>query len=94
MRDLAAYEYESKGACMKNFQFLFAAWMTVWAVFFVYEVSIARRLSKLREEVDRVKQQVREGSLEGPSVAGFDIANNPGSCICAPGRIAVFLCFT
>ena len=46
---------------MKDFQFLFAAWMAVWAVFFVYEVSVARRVSKLRGEIDRLKQQLREG---------------------------------
>jgi len=46
---------------MRNFQFLFAAWMTVWAVFFVYEISVASRLSKLREEIERLKQQLREG---------------------------------
>jgi CcmD family protein len=45
---------------MRNFQFLFAAWMTVWAVFFVYEISVASRLSKLREEIERLKQQLRE----------------------------------
>jgi CcmD family protein len=45
---------------MRNFQFLFAAWMTVWAVFFIYEVSVASRLSKLREEIERLKQQLRE----------------------------------
>lgn len=46
---------------MKDFQFLFAAWIVVWAVFFVYEVSVARRVSKLRGEIDRLKQQLREG---------------------------------
>ncbi|HVB57893.1 MAG TPA: hypothetical protein VNE63_15895 [Candidatus Acidoferrales bacterium] len=46
---------------MKNFEFLFAAWMAVWAVFFVYEVSVARRMSQLREDVERLKQQLREG---------------------------------
>jgi CcmD family protein len=35
--------------------------MVVWAVFFVYEVSLARRVSKLREEIERLKQQLREG---------------------------------
>ena len=45
---------------MKNFEFLFAAWMAVWAVFFVYEVSVARRIVRLREEVDRLKQQLKE----------------------------------
>lgn len=46
---------------MKDFQFLFAAWIAVWAVFFVYEVTVARRLSRLRGEIDRLKQQLREG---------------------------------
>lgn len=45
---------------MKDFQFLFTAWIAVWAVFFVYEVTIASRLSKLRGEIDRLKQQLRE----------------------------------
>ncbi len=46
---------------MKDFQFLFSAWIAVWAVFFIYEVTVARRLSKLRNEIDRLKQQLREG---------------------------------
>lgn len=46
---------------MKNFDNLFAAWMVVWAVFFVFEVSVARRMARLREEVDRLKRQLREG---------------------------------
>jgi CcmD family protein len=46
---------------VKDFQFLFAAWITVWAVFFVYEITVARRVSKLRGEIDRLKQQLREG---------------------------------
>jgi CcmD family protein len=46
---------------MKNFQFLFAAWIMVWAVFLGYEVSVARRLTQLRDEVERLKQQLREG---------------------------------
>ena len=46
---------------MKNFAFLFAAWMAVWAVFFVYQLSVANRVSRLRDEIDRLKQQLREG---------------------------------
>jgi uncharacterized small protein (DUF1192 family) len=45
---------------MKNFDNLFAAWMVVWAVFFVYEISIARRIARLREDIERLKQQLRE----------------------------------
>jgi len=46
---------------MKNFENLFAAWMVVWAVFFVYEISIALRIARLREDIERLKQQMREG---------------------------------
>jgi CcmD family protein len=46
---------------MRNFHFLFAAWMAVWAVFFVYELSVAGRVSRLREEIERLRQQLREG---------------------------------
>ncbi len=45
---------------MKNFGFLFTAWIAVWAVFFVYELTVASRVSKLRDEVERLKQQLRE----------------------------------
>ena len=44
---------------MKNFENLFAAWMVVWAVFFVYEVSIARRLARLQQDIDSLKQRMR-----------------------------------
>jgi hypothetical protein len=45
---------------MKNFESLFAAWMVVWAVFFVYEVTVARRMARLRDDIERLKQQLRE----------------------------------
>jgi CcmD family protein len=45
---------------MKNFENLFAAWMVVWAVFFIYEVSIARRLASLKQDIEGLKQQMRE----------------------------------
>ena len=45
---------------MKNFESLFAAWMVVWAVFFLYEVAVARRISKLQEDIDQLKRQLRE----------------------------------
>jgi len=34
--------------------------MAVWAVFFVYELSVASRVSRLRDEIERLKQQLRE----------------------------------
>ena len=44
---------------MKNFENLFMAWMCVWATFFVYEISIARRMGRLRKELEQLKQQIR-----------------------------------
>jgi CcmD family protein len=43
---------------MRDFRFLFAAWMAVWVIFFAYEISIARRVGQLREEIDRLRQQL------------------------------------
>jgi CcmD family protein len=40
---------------MKNFEFLLTAWMVVWAVFFVYEISVARRITQVRQEIERLK---------------------------------------
>ena len=45
---------------MKNFESLFAAWMVVWVVFFMYEISIARRMARLREDIESLKRQMRE----------------------------------
>jgi CcmD family protein len=45
---------------MKNFEFLFTAWMVVWAVFFAYELSIAHRIAQVREEIERLKQQLQQ----------------------------------
>jgi cell division protein FtsL len=44
---------------MKNFEFLFTAWMVVWAVFFAYELSVAKRITQVREEIARLKQQLQ-----------------------------------
>jgi CcmD family protein len=43
---------------MKNFESLFIAYMIVWAIFFGYQVTIARRLSRLREDLERLKSQL------------------------------------
>jgi CcmD family protein len=46
---------------VRNFHFLLAAWMAVWAVFFVYELSIAGRVGRLRDEIERLKRQLKDG---------------------------------
>jgi CcmD family protein len=43
---------------MKNFESLFIAYMIVWAIFFGYQVTIARRLARLREDLVRLKSQL------------------------------------
>lgn len=45
---------------MNNFEFLFTAWMVVWAVFFIYEISVAKRVGQVREEIERLKQQLHD----------------------------------
>lgn len=41
---------------MKNLGSVFAAYVLGWAVFFVYFVTVARRFSSLRDDVDRLKK--------------------------------------
>jgi CcmD family protein len=43
---------------MENFEFLFTAWMVVWAIFFGYEITVARRLTQVREEIESLKRQL------------------------------------
>lgn len=40
---------------MKNFESLFAAYILVWAIFFVYYISVARRLAEVREELKALR---------------------------------------
>ena len=44
---------------MKNFHFLFAAWIVAWAVFLGFQISVSSRISRLRDEIDRLKQQLQ-----------------------------------
>jgi CcmD family protein len=44
---------------MKNLNSLVAAYITVWAVFCVYEFTVSRRLARLQDEVERLKQTLR-----------------------------------
>ena len=46
---------------MKNLNSLFAAYLLGWGIFFVYYLSIGRRLRSLRDEVDRLKQVLKRG---------------------------------
>ncbi len=46
---------------MKNLNSLFAAYLLGWGIFFVYYLSVGRRLTSLRDEVDRLKQVLKRG---------------------------------
>jgi CcmD family protein len=47
---------------MKNLNSIMAAYFAAWAIFFVYHFTVARRLSRLREEVANLKQSLGKGS--------------------------------
>jgi hypothetical protein len=43
---------------MKNLNSVFAAYIIGWSVFFLFYVSIAKRTSDLRTEIERLKNSV------------------------------------
>ena len=47
---------------MKNLASVLTAYMVGWAVFFFYFVSVARRTTDLRRELERLKQSLKPGS--------------------------------
>jgi hypothetical protein len=46
---------------MKNLDSVFAAYLIGWAVFFIFSLSVAKRTSALREEVERLKNSLNRG---------------------------------
>jgi hypothetical protein len=44
---------------MKNLNYLVAAYVALWAIFCVYLVSVARRVSHLQDDVRRLKEDVK-----------------------------------
>jgi len=46
------------GGSMKNLGSVFAAYMIGWGIFFVYFITVARRTSALREEIERLKNSL------------------------------------
>lgn len=46
---------------MKNLNSVFAAYIIGWGVFFLFYVSIAKRTSDLRNEIERLKNTVNRG---------------------------------
>ncbi len=47
---------------MKNLESLMAAYVAVWGIFFLYQLTVARRLARLQAEVERLKETLQQGS--------------------------------
>jgi hypothetical protein len=43
---------------VKNLDSIFAAYLLGWAIFFAYYLSVAKRASSLREDIDRLKRSL------------------------------------
>jgi hypothetical protein len=46
---------------MKNLDSVFAAYLIGWGIFFVYFLTVARRTSALREDIERLKSSLNRG---------------------------------
>jgi len=46
---------------MKNLESVFAAYLIGWAVFFAFYLTVAKRTSALRDEVERLKNAIGKG---------------------------------
>lgn len=44
---------------MKNLDSLMAAYLAAWAIFFVYYLSVANRVSRLQDDVKRLKDSLK-----------------------------------
>ena len=47
---------------MKNLDSVLAAYVIGWGVFFVFYLTVARRTSQLRQELDQLKQSIKKGN--------------------------------
>ena len=43
---------------MKNIESLYAAYIAIWGIFLVYQFTVSRRVARLSEEIERLKQQI------------------------------------
>jgi hypothetical protein len=46
---------------MKNLDSVFAAYLIGWGIFFVFYLTVARRTSALRADIERLKAAVNRG---------------------------------
>lgn len=45
---------------MKHLESLMAAYLFVWAIFFVYHLSVGQRIARLQDDVERLKERLRD----------------------------------
>ena len=45
---------------MKNFESLFAAYILVWGILFVYHLTVGARVTKLQQEIERLKELLKQ----------------------------------
>ena len=50
---------ESGGPRVKNLNSVMAAYLVVWTIFFLYQVTVSRRLARLRDEIERLKDTLK-----------------------------------
>jgi CcmD family protein len=43
---------------IENFWSLFAAYIAVWAIFFIYDFSVSRRMARAEKEIAELKQHL------------------------------------
>lgn len=43
---------------MKNFESLLAAFLALWVIFFVYQLTLSSRIARLQSEIERLKQDL------------------------------------
>ncbi|MBI1738613.1 MAG: CcmD family protein [Acidobacteria bacterium] len=55
---------------MKNFESLFAAYILVWGILFVYHLTVGARVAKLQQEIERLKALLKRGSSVPDDFAG------------------------
>ena len=44
---------------MKNLNSILAAYLAVWVIFSIYQFTVSRRLARLKDEVERLKETLK-----------------------------------
>jgi hypothetical protein len=45
---------------MKNFESVLAAYLVFWAIVFLYQFSVSRRLSRAEDDLEKLKQRINK----------------------------------